>query len=478
MKYLLSIFFISAFVFSTLAQKKMQFNQEPTFYVHYSGKSMKRMFKLFHEMNSKQNPFPAYYQGKQAKDSAREKYITSIKLKKYHVESLSYNRRGKAKLFKIDITYGNNANELYNQNEYFELRKGIMTSLYSHHRIYSNNERIQEEASFNKHKRLDYKIIYTYDSVGFPKEAIQYRGRKIKYYGRTTHEWYSDGRPRLITYYTNKEYKPEVDSYECQPEGTRFNKHKDTTTICNRTEVDAEGNIITIKIERNEKGEEYKTIKHFNKAEKLCSEDRYNSKGEYDFGLEFVYNEKGQNTTFRRFGYRKELEVRQEDTYNDKGLLIISRYYNKQNELIGENQFFYDIDNHIVKSDEKDYQYKRTVTKLFNSNYDMPTEEIAEFQDSIKNIKSFYHFTREYDSSNNIIKESKYDIYNKIIWSDSNVYNSNKNLIKEVKCGENDKQIKITKYTYNLNELVEKIEEFDGNNDLKSIITFSFEYYK
>ena len=108
----------------------------------------------------------------------------------------------------------------------------------------------------------------------------------------------------------------------------------------------------------------------------------------------------------------------------------------------------------------------------------MPTEEIAEFQDSIKNIKSFYHFTREYDSSNNIIKESKYDIYNKIIWSDSNVYNSNKNLIKEVKCGENDKQIKITKYTYNLNELVEKIEEFDGNNDLKSIITFSFEYYK
>lgn len=476
MKYLLSICFISVFVISTNAQKSLQLT--PSFYIHYSEKSMKRMSKLFHEMNSNQNPFPSFYQGKQIKDSARENYITSIKLKNYHVESLSYRCRGKVKLFKIDIIYDNKANELYNKNEYLELRRGIMTSLYSHYRVYRNNEKIQEEASYNKHNRLDYKILYTYDSVGFPKEAIQYRGWNIKYYSRTTHEWYPDGRPRLITYYTNKEYKPEVDSYECQPEGTRFNKHQDTTTICNSTEVDAEGNIVTNKIERNEKGQEYKTIKRFNKADKLCSEERYNSKGEYEFGLEFVYNEKGQNTSFKRFGYGKVLEVRQEDTYNDKGLLINSRYFNKQNELIGETQVLYDADNHIVKSDEKDYQNKRTEIKHFKGNCDMPTEVVVEFQDPKKNKKSFYRFIREYDSSNNIIKEAKYDISNNIVWSDSYEYNSNRNLIREVKSGENNIQLKVTKYTYNTNELVEKVEEYNEKNELKSLITFTFEYCK
>ena len=379
---------------------------------------------LFAWVPTYNDPFPntnQYYNN----DTACINNVLRANLKSFHYENQTLKKGEKIKLTKVDRSFSLTGKPLAYSSSVINQKKNKEHKGNRYSLAYTAANKIQEYAVYKYGNVLKYKTIYNYDSTNLLKQTTLYSGRKIKYTGRTTYEWFSPGKPKLIVHYKRKEYKPKITSFDCLPEGKNENTRKDTTTVCRNTEVDANGNHLEIDIIRNKKGKEFKTIKRFNKNNNMVAYEHYNSDGKYRSGWESTYNSNGDETSWISLGKNKKIKHTWEYTYNNKNQCVKVLQYNRKKKIKTTNIRTYEGKNlaeniFIKKEGNRKNQYSRT--------------------------------TYEYDSKSQLIKNATFNKFNVQRWARA--------------------------YKYNEKGMYEKIENFNKKNEPINITTYTFVFNK
>ena len=406
-------------------------------------------------------------------DSLYNVFFANTKLKGYHYEIQEFKKGEKWKLTKINKLYNNSAKciaydktKIYQKKNKVKPKDAIYVS-------YNKYDMVQERSSYKNGNKLRFRTKNNYDSSGLIIQSISYRGRKIKYTGRTTYEWYSKGKPKLITYYGCKEYKPHVVSFDCLPEGKNENTRKDTTTICMNTEVDANGNRLEIDTRRDVKGREYKTISRYNKENWLIAYESYDPNGKYSFGWEYTYNKQGRRIKYLYYNEKKELKKGWEQLFNDSGYEI-SYATIRKGQFVKRNEYAYNDSNQLIKNvqDKKNGKLKNTRTSVYQGKNEVEGTYIRK---NGKKRGQYSRWIQEFDAKNNCVKLISYTIDNEIRGLMTYEYNNNNKLVKEVSFDKENKQLNATTYEYDSDGRKLKIVELDKNNRVKKAYAYSYD---
>ena len=338
---------------------------------------------------------------------------------------------------------------------------------------YNKHEDIILCNSFKRWDKLRYRTVSNFDSTNLLSQNTYYRGNKIKYNGRTVYEWYEKGKPKLITYYGIKEFKPDVVSFDCLPEGKNENTRKDTTTICKNLKLDENGNRIEIDVTRNEKGKEMKTIRRYNKADKLVSLEYFNSKGKYESGEECSYNSKGKLLTDKSLKKDKKIKTCTTYTYDERGNKT-SYTFSRHDKPIKAELYSYNDSCQEVKK----VKMRRNIVKLTTTQkYD--GKKLIEYEYIRKDGKRKRQYERSvYEYGENFHKESSFRKDSTYVSGSYYEFDSKKQLIKSIFYGKDRKQTNAIMTTYNDKGLFEKMDVYKRENKLKTSSSFKFEYYK
>lgn len=438
-------------------------------YYYYNDNDQQWVYDSYHPFYAKSG-YWAYMT-----DSTYRKNIINAKLKAYHYEKQSYKKGAKTKLVKNDKLFNPRGKSLSNKTVVIKQKRDKIKPKEAGFTVFNANDDVLIRNSYRKGDRLKYRTVNEYDSVGLLKQSVKYQGKKIKYTGRTTYEWFSKGKAKLITYYGRKEYKPRVVSFDCLPEGKNENTRRDTTTICRSTEVDANGNRLEISITRDEKGRECKTITRFNRDNRRVAFESFDYKGIYKYGTEYLYNDKGTCTGEHRYGKEKKMTGGWECTYNEKGKRTSYTVYRGADE---SQKWLYEYTNDSLMT--KDIYLKNKIIKS-TSTYTYIGKNKSEEIEIRKEGKRKNQYTRkayEYDANGNCIKWASFNKVNALKEAETNEFDSQKRIVKEVKFNKQNIQVSASIYQYNDNGMYDKIERYGKEKELLSTTNFTFEYYK
>lgn len=314
-------------------------------------------------------PYDYYHQQNQ-----REKQD----LKKNKVQSrTSSHRNEQGKLTKTVETFDEEGNLI--SYEYFDEKKNLVSE--SH---YVYNDQYQMTYCRGRYKNKVHSARIAYNDAGAMTEIRgynikgEYYGKKITYngdgkvastllfrkdsttvYKQLDYEYYADKSLKTIHYFEKGELKYTW-VYDCKPEGEMLGvKTEDTTRVCIKEEVDANGNRVVWRQEFNRKGEPVKVKTIFDKDSSMlywASFDAENRlKRETTFfkdGGEFTqgYDKKGNSLSTYETLYNSQRQmVKKGQTYKkwfstywysyNNSLLATSTYLSKRAMRVTEFQY-------------------------------------------------------------------------------------------------------------------------------------------
>ncbi len=216
-----------------------------------------------------------------------------------------------------------------------------------HQRMNENGVMVEYVELSENQDTLEHLLKYV-PTGGNTKSDYYYKKGKLKQ--RWVSEYDDAGTKLKTTLYKPNGKVKYIWDYRCNEEGVELNKHKDTTTICKTKTQDEDGITTLVYQYSNEKGEIYKNISRYNKAEKLI----------------YLKSVKGvEETMLREFDY--------EYAGDDSTLLsAISKYYHK-----GELRNIY-----TTQYDKYGLQTSKDITRFKNGLIDSQSVETYEYNEA------------------------------------------------------------------------------------------------
>ncbi len=207
--------------------------------------------------------------------------------------------------------------------------------------------------------KLSVKITYAYEGKRLI-QTIYYKKREDRFEKKWVYAYYPDKQRKSSILYDKNGKVKYVWNYDCKEVGVLESKHKDTTAVCQKEELDKDGNKTVTQRRFDEKGKPMKIVYVYNKSNKLISQSYFNSKdilyfhysrsNDLTHSSESFYNKKGKLRTREEYTYDNEelarilesenytgkniRKTKQVFTYNPAGLLIRRKAYNKKDKLV------------------------------------------------------------------------------------------------------------------------------------------------
>ncbi len=174
--------------------------------------------------------------------------------------------------------------------------------------------------------------------------------------------YYKNGKPDfkrkwVYTYYPDKSKKSSVIynangkiiytwNYECKPEGELISKHKDTTLVCEKEEIDTSGNKVIITRKFNEKGKPYKIVYTYNKDDKLIQIATYHDNDLLSYKYKYR-KETGDIEEFAYYNHKGKETYRNINNYDENNNVTGSKSYRKR-KLISSTENQYNASNFLA----------------------------------------------------------------------------------------------------------------------------------
>jgi len=297
-------------------------------------------------------------------------YVETIKKgkKEYVSSKVSYDTKGNC----ISAIFNKENGKIYRQylNTYSDKNKilskivknkkgeEIKKSTYN----YNQNGYLIETAYYKKGD-LKSKVTSKLDSTRI-MESYYFKNGNPDFKRKWVYSYYPDNSKKTSVVYKSNGKVLYTWNYECKPEGQLANKHKDTTAVCKKEEVDKDGNKTITTRNFNEKGKPFKMVCVYNKKDILIQYTTYNSKDilnsnikyindSYDLGEVIYYTPKGEerykslymyddnnNLTGTDIYIKGKLKYKTSSQFNSQNFVTNIEHYKKENKL--EKSFKYD----------------------------------------------------------------------------------------------------------------------------------------
>ncbi|KAB2913104.1 MAG: hypothetical protein F9K23_17920 [Bacteroidetes bacterium] len=208
--------------------------------------------------------------------------------------------------------------------------------------IVNANNLVEKRTFYNKKESaVSWSESITYNDAGQPTKTV-HTNKKGKVFSSIETDYYTDGNKKEVRHYGKKGKLISVVKYDCLAVGViSNNKNSDTAASCTKSTYDADSNKIITNEIVYPNGKMWRSISIINKQGKLIEWKSINPKGEEAYKETHTYNDKGLEIThtFTSSKYTPH-NYRLEYVYDDKGQNTVTKRYNRKNILLYETHKF------------------------------------------------------------------------------------------------------------------------------------------
>lgn len=210
------------------------------------------------------------------------------------IEIQNFSRKGKI-TYSLKVDYNDKG-----QISRIERIDGKRGNTYQYH--YHNDSLLS--SILIKNRKDQSGIYYTYnDDLRLTEEKYVKNGKP---YNRLEYDYFNDGSKKYTRIFNKKDKLVYTYNYTCGINKTLSN-HKDTSTVCNRTQTLPNGNQQTSKEEIDEKGRIFRTVSTFNTETNWYLTEVYSSKNKLRFRHEASQKDEVHFDSYKVFNRRGKL---------------------------------------------------------------------------------------------------------------------------------------------------------------------------